>query len=159
MHAYQFYIPAEKVSEGRFNLEDAEFRHCCRVLRKHAGDTIDIFDGQGRRWSARIETITKTNATCQVLTEYPLQPPLNPALMLGVGLLKSSQIEELVLNATALNVSLIAFLRTLHSVKNSINRPRLEKLSLSAVKQSGQAYLPQILSLSWIWFQLLLNRG
>ena len=156
MHAYQFYSAPEKELPGELLvLEDDEFRHCCRVLRKTIGDEIDVFDGQGRRWTARIEAMGKASAECKIIKECAPQPRLKPSLLLGVGILKTNQIDEIVVNATALEASVIAFLPTVHSIKNRINKPRLEKLALTAAKQSGQAYLPQILALSMAeWLQL-----
>jgi len=155
MHAYQFYIaPVEGQRSPQFILKDTEFRHCCRVLRKTTGDEIDVFDGVGHRWTAQIESIDKTCAECRIIKEFPPQLRLKPGLILGIGILKSNLIDEIVVNATALETNVIAFLHTVHSVKNQINKPRLEKLALTAAKQSGQAYLPQILALSMSeWFQ------
>lgn len=144
MHVYQFFIAPETIHDGKFNLAGDEFRHCCRVLRKTAGGEIDIFDGQGRRWTARIESIGKESAECRITQEYPLQPRLKPAILLGVGILKSNLLDEIVVSATALGVAFIVPLSTIHSVKNRVNLQRLKKLSLAAMKQSGLAYTPQI---------------
>lgn len=157
MHSYQFYILPEKISEGKFSLTGGEFRHCCRVLRKTVGSAIDVFDGNGRRWSARLESITKNSAECRVIEEYPLQARLKPEIILGIGLLKNNLLDEIVINATALGVAKIIPLRAVHAIKFNVNRERLTKLALSALKQSGIAYIPAIseaMSLS-DWFDLI----
>jgi len=144
MHAYQFYISPQAVNDGCFCLEGDEFRHCCRVLRKTAGETIDIFDGKGRRWSARLESVGKNRAECRIIDEYPHQVLLQPEIRLGIGLIKSNLLDEIVVNATALGVTEIVPLLTIHSIKTGINRERLGKLALSALKQSGMARAPRI---------------
>jgi len=144
MHAYQFYISPQAVNDGCFSLEGDEFRHCCRVLRKTAGETIDIFDGKGRRWSARLESVGKNRAECRIIDEYPFQAPVQPEIRLGIGLIKSNLLDEIVVNATALGVTEIVPLLTIHSIKTGVNRERLEKLALSALKQSGMARAPRI---------------
>ncbi|HPC36320.1 MAG TPA: RsmE family RNA methyltransferase [Candidatus Marinimicrobia bacterium] len=156
MHAYQFYIPMDKILEGTFDLEGDEFRHCCRVLRKTSGDSIDVFAGNGRRWSARIEKISNNRAACRIIAEYPPQTRLKPEITLGIGLLKNNLMDDVVISATALGVARIVPLHTTHSIKNKVNLERLEKLSLAALKQSGLAYLPQISKCLTLdeWFNL-----
>ncbi|MFH1213328.1 MAG: RsmE family RNA methyltransferase [Candidatus Neomarinimicrobiota bacterium] len=157
MHTYQFYIPSERIIDGQFFLEGDEFRHCCRVLRKNAGEKIDIFNGYGRRWSAQIDSIDRNQAKCRILDEYPPQPRLQPEIILGVGLLKSNLIDEIVVNATALGVTDVVPLLSVHAVKNKINRARLQKLTVTALKQSGLAWISRIhecLSLAE-WFDLV----
>lgn len=156
MHAYQFYISMEKIQEGTFHLEGDEYRHCCRVLRKIRGDSIDVFAGNGRRWSARIEKISNNKAECRIMEEYPPQSRLKPEIILGVGLLKNNLMDDVVVAATALGVAEIMPLYTTHSIKNKINHERLAKLALSALKQSGLAFLPIISDCLTLdkWFNL-----
>ena len=156
MHAYQFYISMDKIQEGTFDLEGDEYRHCCRVLRKIRGDSIDVFAGNGRRWSARIEKISNNKAECRIMEEYLPQSRLKPEITLGVGLLKNNLMDDVIVSATALGVAGIMPLYTTHSIKNKINHERLEKLALSALKQSGLAFLPIISDCLTLdkWFNL-----
>lgn len=65
MHDFQFYVPADQFAKANQIVDHHavligdELAHCCRVLRKKAGDSIRLFDGNGHHYDAKILSVEK----------------------------------------------------------------------------------------------------
>jgi 16S rRNA (uracil1498-N3)-methyltransferase len=75
---------------GAILLDGEESHHLTRVLRAKAGDTVRLFDGQGRWGLFRIEELAKKNARLERLSEHASPAPARP-LTLAVGWSKGVQ--------------------------------------------------------------------
>ena len=53
----QYFIPPDRIRSGVFSADENESNHISKAARKRAGEEIEIFDGQGNRYSAVIDTI------------------------------------------------------------------------------------------------------
>ncbi|MBR5757757.1 MAG: RsmE family RNA methyltransferase, partial [Thermoguttaceae bacterium] len=65
-----YYIASEEraaLQDGIAVLTDAEARHLTRVMRKKVGDEADLFDGSGKEYRARIESIARDRVELKVL--------------------------------------------------------------------------------------------
>ena len=65
-----YYVAPEEralLCEGVAILTDAEARHLTRVMRKKFGDEVSLFDGVGREYLGRIETISRDRVELRVL--------------------------------------------------------------------------------------------
>lgn len=65
---------------------------------------------------------------------------------IAVGILKNSdRMEWLVEKVTEIGATSISFLRSEHIERDTINRERLQRSAVSAIKQSGRLWIPEIL--------------
>ena len=65
-----YYIAPDdhaSLNDGIAVLTDAEARHLTRVMRKKVGDEADLFDGSGKEYRARIESIARDRVELTVL--------------------------------------------------------------------------------------------
>jgi 16S rRNA (uracil1498-N3)-methyltransferase len=62
-----FFVPPESIKGKRFTLQNDEARHLAVVLRKKPGDEVRLFDGTGRTYRARIESLNSTRVEGTVL--------------------------------------------------------------------------------------------
>lgn len=137
-----FYI--SNISDT-FSIEGEEVKHISKVLRKNIGDEIQITDGKGKGYNAQIIAIEKNQINCQCGEEIKNDLELTTRVHLAVSPTKNiDRYEWLIEKAVELGVSEITPLITKHSERRKINLERLQKIAVSAMKQSGRFVLPII---------------
>ena len=126
-------------------LNESETRHCKVVLRKKQGDEIVITNGKGVSYKAEILELGKRNTTLSVLTEIErISPPLRQ-LFLAFALTKSSsRFEWMIEKCVEVGVSGFIPLLCERSERKKFNYSRTADIALSAMKQSGRLFLPEL---------------
>lgn len=144
----QLFYSKDISSSGFCTLNAEESRHAVRVLRMREGDTINVTDGMGHLYQCRI--VQADDRACTV------EPILEPAhgvgathnetsLHLAVAPTKNpARMEWLVEKAVEIGVGEITLLQCDHSERTFLKTDRLERLALSAMKQSLHLTLPPI---------------
>jgi 16S rRNA (uracil1498-N3)-methyltransferase len=125
-------------------LNEEESRHC-KVLRKQIGDEILVIDGQGTLATCRIVKFQGKDLHLDILGSEKKSKTRNYYFHLYIAPTKQNdRIEWMFEKAVEAGLDEITFIETEHSEKNRINISRLDRIALSAVKQSAQFYLPKI---------------
>lgn len=139
-----FLFYSDNVQSEYISLTNDEHIHCTKVLRKNIGDQIFITDGQGHIFTCRIATIQKNETNCEIqYTEIHDIP--QPRLGLAISPTKNAaRIEWFVEKAVEIGISDIFFTHTQRTEKKAINIQRLEKILISAMKQSMNVHLPTL---------------
>lgn len=131
--------------ESEQSLPEAEAAHASRVLRLCVGDEVYVTDGKGRLWTARLGEVSRHGVRLVLGAEEPWHKPWSGRIRLAVAPTKSiDRIEWLLEKAVEIGVDEICLLRSKHSERKHINQERLERIILSAMKQSHKALLPQL---------------
>jgi 16S rRNA (uracil1498-N3)-methyltransferase len=78
--------------------------HIRKVLRLKSGDAICVFDGRGRAFECRIDSISREKVAAVVIEEHPEQPESNVHITLAQAMLKSNKMDTLVRQATELGI-------------------------------------------------------
>ena len=130
-------------SEGKIILEDDEFRHL-KVVRISIGDKLLITDGNGNIFTTTISEINKHN--CVAIIESTIVEEISkPTLHLAIAPTKNiDRIEWLVEKCVELGIFKISFIQCRHSERKDVKTDRLKRIAISAIKQSGKSFLPQI---------------
>lgn len=137
-----FYTPDIAVT---CEMPEEEAAHCLRVLRLGVGDEVMLTDGKGCFYKAVISAAT--GKRCQVkVTETIEQEPLwNGHLHLAMAPTKNmDRIEWLAEKATEIGFDELTFLNCRYSERKVIKTERVEKIVVSAVKQSLKARKPVV---------------
>lgn len=137
-----FYTPDIAVT---CEMPEEEAAHCLRVLRLGVGDEVMLTDGKGCFYKAVISAAT--GKRCQVkVTETIEQEPLwNGHLHLAMAPTKNmDRIEWLAEKATEIGFDELSFLNCRYSERKVIKTERVEKIVVSAVKQSLKARKPVV---------------
>jgi 16S rRNA (uracil1498-N3)-methyltransferase len=136
-----FYTP--DVASDFYTLSEEESKHCTRVLRLQQGDTIYLVDGVGGLYTAIIQNANPKKCQLQIIDkqiEYGKLPFLSH---IAVAPTKNiDRMEWFVEKAIEVGVSEITFLLCEHSERRQLRLDRLEKIAISAMKQSQKGYLP-----------------
>ncbi len=138
-----FYIPGIYGNEILMN--ETESKHAIRVLRLNQGDKVQIADGAGGLYTAEIAEPNPKKcklSTINIHKEYGKRPF---SLHMAVAPTKNSdRFEWFLEKATEIGIDEITPLLCEHSERKIIKPERLEKILVSAMKQSVKAYLPKL---------------
>lgn len=138
-----FYAP--EITTPLYTLPEEESGHCVRVLRLREGDTLHITDGKGTLYHAVVEEAHPKHCTIRIVEEHHEWEKRNYHLTIVVAPTKNiDRIEWFVEKATECGIDRIVPVLCDHSERKVIKGERLEKIAVSAMKQSLKAYLPQI---------------
>lgn len=140
-----FYQP--EIPNGLFTLSQDESKHAIRVLRLTSGDNIDITDGKGVFYEARITNPDLSKCGFEIRTSKVVAPKTFRIHIAIAPTKNTDRIEWFVEKAVELGVDQISFILCANSERKSMKTDRLEKLAISAMKQSRQAWLPQLIPL------------
>jgi 16S rRNA (uracil1498-N3)-methyltransferase len=146
MPADRFYYPGPLVEGTSIQLEGDEHHHLSRVMRISIGEEIELVNGQGSLAHATVSDLAKRSATLHLLRVATLPRPTSE-LLLAIPLMRPSKLELIVEKGTELGADAFYFYPADHSEKDSLSQNQLDRLHhliLSALKQSGRLYLPQI---------------
>ena len=135
-----FYVPdAPQQNE----LPSDEAMHALRVLRLKGGDEMYLMDGEGCFYRAQVTIAATHHCYYKILEHLPQERPWQGHLHLAIAPTKMlDRIEWLTEKATEIGIDEISFLNCQFSERRIIKLPRLEKIVVSAMKQSHKAWKP-----------------
>jgi 16S rRNA (uracil1498-N3)-methyltransferase len=138
------YYYAHKISDDVALLSETEALHIIKSMRMRDGDEIWVLDGQGSKMRCHLKIKGKKDVVASI--HERLFEPFNPAcLHLAITPTKNpGRLEWMIEKATELGVGHISLLHTGRSERTKINFDRIQKIAISAIKQSGNPYLPVI---------------
>ena len=126
-------------------LPESDSAHCVRVLRMHSGDVIEAVDGRGTLYRCALCDAHPKRATIEIIERIALPKVWNGSITIAIAPTKhNDRMEWLVEKLVEIGVDRIVPLRCRYSERKDINIERLEKIAVSAMKQSLKAVMPQI---------------
>jgi len=138
-----FYTP--ELSGNTYTLNETESKHCIRVLRLDKGDEITLVDGRGGFFTAEIADPNPKRCAVNVVESQQNFGLRNFRVHIAIAPTKNiERIEWFLEKATEIGISRITPLLCRYSERKEIKTERLEKVMVSAMKQSRKAYLPQL---------------
>lgn len=142
-----FYVRPEDVKGDRLILRGEEVHHAVHVRRCRVGDRVDVVNGDGMGYSARIEGIGRGELYGRIEEAWrePGEPRFSLTLMLA--LLKGNRLDWVVEKATELGVRRILPVRMARTVALSSGSEREERwrrIARSAMKQCGRSRIPEV---------------
>lgn len=137
-----FYIP--NINGDFTHLPEEESKHAIKALRLSKNDQILITDGKGCLYTASIQEANYKNTLLKI-EEQKVISPLSYQLHIALSPLQhADRFEWFIEKAIEMGISLITPLLCHRTEKKKINNERLQKIAISALKQSRSAYLPTI---------------
>ncbi len=139
---YLFYTPDIEIS---LTLSEEESQHCVRVLRYTRGDEILLTDGRGTTYTARITNPHPKHCEFEIVSQEKQQKAHNFHLHIAIAPTKNiERLEWMIEKCTEIGIDEITPLLCRFSERKQIREDRLEKIILSAAKQSLTPYLPKL---------------
>jgi len=138
-----FYAPG--IRGNTYILSEEESRHSIRVLRLKEGDIIHLTDGNGNLFNGRLADIQPKGCHVEILKtvlDYHRRPFY---LHIGIAPTKNTdRLEWFLEKTTEIGIEEVTPLICTHSERTVIKPSRLEKVLVSAMKQSLKALLPKL---------------
>ena len=137
-----FSVPgAASVNE----LPEAEAQHAVRVLRMEMGDEMMLMDGEGTFYRAVVTEATKKRCFYRIEETLPQERQWQPHLHLAMAPTKNmDRTEWFAEKATEIGFDELTFLKCRWSERTVIKTERIEKILVSAMKQSHKAWKPEL---------------
>ena len=140
-----FYAPELDPDAGSYVFSEEESKHCVRVLRLGAGDSLHLTDGRGMMCRAEIVEASPKHCRVVIRERWPEFEKRGYELVMAVAPTKNTdRFEWFAEKATEIGVDRIVPLLTDHCERRTLKTDRLEKVVTSAVKQSLKAYHPVV---------------
>lgn len=140
-------------------LNETESHHASRVMRLVEDDRIYIIDGKGRKVLAKITSVGKREVGFEIEKELEVEShPLNVHVVIA----PTKNIDRFTFfleKATEMGVKEITPILSANSERKNIKQDKLVKGMISALKQSGNLYLPRLNELTPIKDVLKADHG
>lgn len=140
----RFHLPAEGWNGPHLALTGDEAQHCCRVMRKQPGDSIEIFDGAGRVAVCEITHVSKSEVQARIISETRVEP-FQTAIHLLPALIKAEPFEWLLEKAVELGAASIQPIiteRTVIHLDAAQTEKKLAKWSRHMIESAKQCHTP-----------------
>lgn len=138
----QFYAPDIAINPI---LPESDSQHCVRVLRMKEGDTLEVIDGKGHRYTCRLIEAHAKRAHVEIIERQDVPLSWQNNITLAVAPTKHlDRMEWMVEKLTEIGVNRIIPLLCRYSERKELKIERLEKIAISAMKQSLKTVLPII---------------
>jgi 16S rRNA (uracil1498-N3)-methyltransferase len=138
----QFFAPD---IETTLTLPEADSGHAVRVLRMQPGDELQVVDGRGHKFTCRLLDNHSKHAAVEIIGCEDVTPVWHNHITVMVAPTKNNdRMEWLVEKLVEIGINRIVPVKCARSERKEIKRERLEKIAVSAMKQSLKATLPEI---------------
>ncbi|WP_395738439.1 16S rRNA (uracil(1498)-N(3))-methyltransferase [Prosthecobacter sp.] len=140
----RFHLPAAEWAAPHLTLSDDEAQHCSRVMRKQAGDSIEIFDGEGRVAVCEITHVSKAEVQARIISESCVQP-FQTSIHLLPALIKGEPFEWLLEKAVELgaaSVQPVITERTVIHLDAAQAEKKLAKWRRHMIESAKQCHTP-----------------
>ncbi|MEO8067917.1 MAG: RsmE family RNA methyltransferase [Flavobacteriales bacterium] len=140
---HSFFCPS--IDGVSITLQDDEARHAFGVLRLRVGEHICLLDGRGNTAEAEIGTADKHGCTARVVSRTHIASERSARIHIACALTKQvDRFEWMLEKCTEIGVDRITPLLTKRTERAHLRMDRLQKIAISAMKQSKRAWLPQV---------------
>jgi 16S rRNA (uracil1498-N3)-methyltransferase len=146
--ANQFFVPRLAEGVSRIVLEGEEHRHLAKAARVRPGETVWLFDGSGRRFLARVETVGEERTSLAVLKAEEPETP-RTRVMLAACLVEARKFDAILEKASELGCSDVLPVESARSLKAPGERAekkleRWRRIAREAAKQCKSRFLTEV---------------
>ena len=139
------FFYTKHVNADTYELTKEESKHCCMVLRKKQGDAIYLVDGKGTFFVTEILDDNPKKTSVKIIEKVKNYKKRNYNLHLAIAPTKNiSRFEWFLEKATEIGIDEITPIISNRSERKHLNLERMNKILISAMKQSLKAHLPKI---------------
>ena len=138
-------IYASDINDTLYTVSKEESFHCIKVLRLHIDETVYLTDGKGNLYSATIIDDNPKGCSVRVFETIHDFGKRNFHLHIAIAPTKNmDRFEWFLEKATEIGIDEITPIICSHSERKIVKPERMEKVLISALKQSVKTYLPKL---------------
>jgi 16S rRNA (uracil1498-N3)-methyltransferase len=139
----RLYLPAPLAAGAELDATPNQAHYLGNVMRRAAGDAVQLFNGADGEWSARIVALKRDRARLRVEAQTRPQTP-EPDIWLAFALLKREATDLLVEKATELGAAALLPVLTARTNAARVNLARLNAIAAEAAEQCERLTVPRI---------------
>lgn len=140
-----FYQPVLDEKEKKIILSTEDSKHALRVLRLKEGDEVHLVDGKGRKCNAIISDANMRKCQLEITHFEQEEKPYQHRIHIAVAPTKNmDRIEYFVEKSVELGIDRISFIQTENSERKVVKLERVNRIAVSAMKQSKKSFLPEV---------------
>ena len=140
--AHYFYVP--DAAQQR-ELPADECQHAIRVLRLKVGNELFLMDGVGNYYRAHVTEASSHHCCYEIVETLPQERQWEGHVHLAIAPTKMmDRMEWMTEKITEIGIDELTFLDSQFSERQVVKLPRIEKIVISAVKQSHKAWMPVV---------------
>ncbi|MBB81026.1 MAG: hypothetical protein CMN02_08555 [Roseibacillus sp.] len=145
----RFFVAKASWVNSKVLLSLEESHHCVRVMRKSAGDRIEVFDGAGR-WARGVIAEGSDREVTVMIEEEGTTQKKKPSLLMAIAVAKGKTMELVIQKSVELGVDRIQPLLTENMAihwSGEVLKGKQEKwrrVAMEACKQCGQNIVPEV---------------
>lgn len=140
---HTFFFP--DLSSNLITLDEDESKHAVRVLRLVIGNEVMLVDGKGTRAFANVSEDHPKRCSLEISKREKETTDRNYKLHIAIAPTKNlDRLEWFIEKATEIGIDSILLIGCDHSERLTVKLERMEKVAISAIKQSQQSWLPEI---------------
>ena len=126
-------------------LDNDESRHCIKVMRHKVGDLIKIVDGLGNLYSGNLVSFDRNSCTIKINDKTENYKKRNQHIHIGISPIKNQdRLEWFIEKSVEIGIDEITLIDCDRTLRKKIKIDRLNKIAITAMKQSLKAYIPKI---------------
>lgn len=137
-----FFVPD---ASAHNELPNEEGQHAARVLRLEAGDEVFLMDGVGQFYRAVLTLVTQKRCLYEITETLPQAKAWSGRIHLAIAPTKNiDRIEWIAEKCSEIGWDELSFLHCKFSERKQLRTDRIEKIIVSAVKQSRKPFMPTV---------------
>jgi 16S rRNA (uracil1498-N3)-methyltransferase len=146
----RFFVPTSQIRDDLVYLEGSDHHHLQTVLRRTVGDEVQILNGKGEEWVARIVEMTARTTIAKLSGSTGKQTEPRLKLNLVQSLPKADKFEWIIQKNTEVGVSCFQpivserSLIRLDAATKAKKQERWQKIIQEAAEQSGRGIVPPL---------------
>ena len=136
---------SNQIEDNFIVLPSSDSKHCVKTLRYSVGDTVHVVDGNGNHYTATLLEDDINKCILKIININSNFDNRKHYIHIAIAPTKShDRLEWFVEKAVEIGVDEITFLQCNNSERKRLRMDRIEKIAITAMKQTLKATLPII---------------
>jgi 16S rRNA (uracil1498-N3)-methyltransferase len=132
----------QSIDEGILSAEESN--HAVRVLRLQEGNNITIIDGKGQTALVEVTAANKRQLSFKIIERQQLPAKTNQIHIASAPTKNMDRFSFFIEKVIEIGIDQITPIVTTNSERKALNEDKVRKNAISALKQSGNLFLPKI---------------
>jgi 16S rRNA (uracil1498-N3)-methyltransferase len=137
---HRFFVAKDQIPV----ITGSDAHHIKAVLRLQAGDQLELLDGSGKIYQARIADIKKDRILCEILSTRGEKSEAKVKVTLAQCLPKAKKMDLIIQKCTELGADKIIPALSERSIARGEKLERWKKIAKESAEQCGRSSIPEI---------------
>jgi 16S rRNA (uracil1498-N3)-methyltransferase len=137
---HRFFVAKEQIP----SITGSDVHHIKDVLRMKVGEQLELLDGTGKIYEAKISELKKDKIICEILSTHIEVSEPKAKVTLAQCLPKAKKMELIIQKCTELGIDQIIPILSERTIARREKTDRWRTIAREAAEQSGRSIIPEI---------------